>query len=364
MLILTNEEVQNVLTMKVCIEVLEHAFAELGHGRAIATNRYDLSVPAKLPSMERGPAYYRLKTMSGALPSLNAAAVRINSDVATYPIRKGILRQEKVPAARERYVGFIILFDSNTGEPLMICPDGVVQRMRVGATSGLGAKYLAREHANTMGLLGSGWQAGAQLMALAEVRKIKLVKVYSPNPEHRTQFAEEMSRSLELDVKPCGSADEAVKDVDVVHAATNTRRDPVFDPRWVVEGIHLGFIVPSEMSEAVMRKCDVLAISTNSWERTRTLNYTICDTLAIPEPQFIKGAWWNKRSWTSKMTTLGEIIIGKATGRQRASEKTCFWNFSNSIQFAAVGAKLYELALKEKLGKEIPTEWFLQSVHP
>lgn len=360
MLILTNEEVESILTMEDCIEVLEHAFAELGHGRAIATNRYDLSVPAKLPSA----AYYRLKTMNGALPSLNTAAVRINSDVATYPVKRGILRQEKVPAAKGKYVGFIILFNSNTGEPLMICPDGVVQRMRVGATSGLGAKYLAREDAKTVGLLGSGWQAGAQLMALKEVRNIKLVKVYSPAPEHRIKFAEEMSKALELEVQPCRSADEAVKDVDILHAATNTRRDPVFDTKWVKEGIHLGFIVPSEMSEKVMRKCDVLAISTNSWERTRTLNYTICDTSSIPEPQFLKGAWWNKRSWTSKMTTLGEIIIGKATGRKRASEKTCFWNFSNSVQFAAVGAKLYELALKEKLGREIPTEWFLQSVHP
>src|SRR3989338_2078615 len=133
MLILTNEEVESILTMEDCIEVLEHAFAELGHGRAIATNRHDLLVPAKLPSA----AYYGLKTMTGALPSLNAAAVRINSDVATYPVKQGIIRQEKVPAAKGKYVGFIILFNSNTGEPLMICPDGVVQRMRVGATSGL-----------------------------------------------------------------------------------------------------------------------------------------------------------------------------------------------------------------------------------
>ena len=102
MLILTNEEVESILTMEDCIEVLEHAFAELGHGRAIATNRYDLSVPAKLPSA----AYYRLKTMNGALPSLNTAAVRINSDVATYPVKRGILRQEKVPAAKGKYVGY------------------------------------------------------------------------------------------------------------------------------------------------------------------------------------------------------------------------------------------------------------------
>jgi ornithine cyclodeaminase/alanine dehydrogenase-like protein (mu-crystallin family) len=90
MLILTNEEVESILTMEDCIEVLEHAFAELGHGRAIATNRYDLSVPAKLPSA----AYYRLKTMNGALPSLNTAAVRINSCCAPLKIWTGIIGQE------------------------------------------------------------------------------------------------------------------------------------------------------------------------------------------------------------------------------------------------------------------------------
>lgn len=109
MLILGNEEVEGVLTMRACVEVLEHAFSELGHGRAVATNRYDLSVPAKLPST----AYYRLKTMNGALPSLDAAAVRINSDVATYPVKRGILRQEKVPAAKGKYVGFIFRGDHN-----------------------------------------------------------------------------------------------------------------------------------------------------------------------------------------------------------------------------------------------------------
>ena len=88
------------------------------------------------------------------------------------------MRRVKLPAAPNgRFVGLVLLFSSETGEPLAIFPDGVIQRMRVGAANGIGVKHLARKDACTVAILGAGWQAGAQLMAVCAVRAIESIAV-------------------------------------------------------------------------------------------------------------------------------------------------------------------------------------------
>ena len=83
--------------------------------------------------------------MDGIAQGAGVAAVRINSDIITWPTHAGNVRREKVAAASGgRWVGLVLLFSTTTGEPLAIFPDGVLQRLRVGATNALGAKYLAR----------------------------------------------------------------------------------------------------------------------------------------------------------------------------------------------------------------------------
>src|SRR5216684_5725570 len=168
-LILSNDEVERLLTMPECIEVLEDAYVELSEGRGVNRVRSDCLVPSG-----RKDALYSLKSMDGVIPKLGVGAVRINSDIVTWPKRGNNMRREKVPAAPNgRYVGLVLLFSVESGEPLAILPDGVMQRIRVGATNGLGVKHLARENAKRVGILGSGWQAGAQLMAACAVRDIE-----------------------------------------------------------------------------------------------------------------------------------------------------------------------------------------------
>ena len=152
-----------------CIAVLEEAYQELAEGRGVSRTRSDCITPTG-----REDALYSLKSMDGVIPKLGVGAVRINSDIVTWPKKGNNIRREKVPAAPgNRYVGLVLLFSTENGEPLAIFPDGVMQRMRVGAANGLGAKYLARKDAKTVGILGSGWQAGAQLMAVCAVRSIE-----------------------------------------------------------------------------------------------------------------------------------------------------------------------------------------------
>ena len=149
-------------------------------------------------------------------PKFGVGAVRINSDIIRFPKRGNTIVREKVPAAPgNRWVGLVLLFSVDNGEPLAIMPDGVMQRMRVGATNGLGIKYLARKDAETVGILGSGWQAGAQLMAACAVRDIKQIRCFSPTRENREAFAAEMSDTLGVEVTPVEQPEDAIKGADI-----------------------------------------------------------------------------------------------------------------------------------------------------
>jgi alanine dehydrogenase len=139
-LLLSNDDVAELLSMSECMAALEEAYVELAAGRGVSRTRSDTLTPTA-----RSGRLYGLKTMDGVVPKIGVGAVRINSDILTWPERDGNMRREKVPAAPNgRYVGLVLLFSTETGEPLAIFPDGVLQRLRVGATNGLGAKYLAR----------------------------------------------------------------------------------------------------------------------------------------------------------------------------------------------------------------------------
>src|SRR6266481_7556541 len=126
-LILSNQDVETLLTMRDCIEVLEEVYVELSEGRGVNRCRSDCLVPST-----RDDALYSLKSMDGVIPKLGIGAVRIDSDIVTWPTQGNNMRRVKVPAAPNgRYVGLVLLFSSETGEPLAILPDGVMQRIRV-----------------------------------------------------------------------------------------------------------------------------------------------------------------------------------------------------------------------------------------
>src|SRR5262245_51333736 len=104
--ILSNDDVEKLLTMRECIEVMAEAYIELAEGRGVSRTRSDCFTPTA-----RADALYSLKSMDGVIPKLGIGAVRINSDIITWPKRGNNMRREKVPAApNQRYVGLVLLF--------------------------------------------------------------------------------------------------------------------------------------------------------------------------------------------------------------------------------------------------------------
>jgi ornithine cyclodeaminase/alanine dehydrogenase-like protein (mu-crystallin family) len=355
-LILSNDDVEKLLTMRDCIEVMEEAYVELAEGRGVSRTRSDCFTPTS-----RADALYSLKSMDGVAPKLGVGAVRINSDIITWPRRGNNLRREKVPAApNNRYVGLVLLFSVENGEPLAILPDGVMQRMRVGAANGLGIKYLARQDAKRVGILGSGWQAGAQLMAACAVRDIETIRCFSPNAQNREAFAAAMGKALDVEVVPVGQPEEAIAGADIAMCATNSI-DHIFFARWLEPGMHVSSIKRPEIEVAAITRADRVVIH---WNEPSPI-HVAAEGVVIEEK--VAGRGWQLAGEIDfkVLPTLPELVVGRAAGRKTDAEVTCFINnIGLGYQFAAAGSLVYRKAKERGLGHELPTDWFTEDVHP
>src|SRR5204862_3864775 len=131
-------------------------------GKATYRPRADMYVPSPAEG-----GVYAFKSMEGGMADPPVVALRLNSDVIHWERRAGVLVKDKLPKAPGgQWVGLVLLFSSETGEPLAIFPDGVMQRIRVAAPSALAAARMAREDSSGLGMLGSGRQAGAHVPAM------------------------------------------------------------------------------------------------------------------------------------------------------------------------------------------------------
>jgi ornithine cyclodeaminase/alanine dehydrogenase-like protein (mu-crystallin family) len=235
-----------------------------------------------------------------------------------------------------------------------------MQRMRVGATNGLGIKYLAREDARSLAILGSGWQAGAQLMAACAVRNIEAIRCFSPNADHCKAFATSMSAMLGTDVVPVTQPEDAISSADIVMCATNSV-DNIFFERWIEPGMHLSSIKLPEIELSAIKRADRLVIHTRD---AKPMHVTSKD-LAVPERAQNRGWALGAGIDFDRTPMLADLIVGSASGRRSEREVTCFLNnLGMGYQFAAAGAIVYRKAKENSLGHELPTEWFTQDVHP
>ena len=358
-LVLNNQEVDRLLPMEAAIEALEPSYIDLVHNEAISPARRDMLIPLK----EAEKCVYEFKSMPAVYPRKKIAVMRINSDFLTWHMRAGTLRREKDPRAPgHRYVGLAFLFSMETGEMVAIFPDGEMQRIRVGAANGIGAKYLAKAGASSVALLGSGFQAGAQLRAMCAVRPIKTIRVFSPNQEHREACCKEWSAKLGIAVQPVGSGREATDGADIVVCATNSAQ-PVFSSEWVQPGMFLTSIRAFEFDKATLSKVDALIIHSRESE---PLSYVAGGDRSVV-PELASGGAKAKGGvidW-GEQKELGEMLLGQVPKRTSDSQVTCFVNnIGLSLQFAACGAIVYERACAQKVGHEIPSEWFTETEHP
>lgn len=357
-LVLSESDCEAVLRMDDCLRVIEETFADFGRGDAVSRPRSHTYTYVKPGT------FYNYKSMDGGVPRYGVHALRMSSEIVFEERSLGGVRRDKVGAAQGgRFVGLVLLFDMQTTELLAILQDAVVQRMRVGATSGLAAKYGARKDARRAGLFGTGWQAGPQLEALALVRSLESVSVYSPNPAHRRAFVEAMAPKFSFPLRAVDDPRAVVEGMDIVACATNSQ-EAVFDGSWLVAGQHVNSLQAGELDAVTHERAD--RILTRAFEKSQ--HYVQKSAPQPPIETVTMGRFTEELR--GKLVELGAIACGRAEGRGNDEEITLFGGSGTGpssglgIQFAAVGKLVYDRARELGLGHEIPSDWFCEVHHP
>lgn len=347
MLVLSNEDAEQLLTMSDCIAAVEQAYREFALGRAANAARTDA-----VTLTERPDAVYSLKLMGAVVQSLGIGVVRLNSDIISF----GRQRQVKLPLAPgNRYTGLVLLFSVNTGEPLAMLPDGVLQRMRVGATSALATRYMARPNPRKVAVIGAGWQAGGHILAITAMHKLDQIHCYSPTRDKLVAFCKAMQQTTGVAVVAAPSPESAAAGADIVLCATNAAQ-PVFMAQWLQPGMHVSTIRGAELEPAVVTRAQVIAVN----DRVAHDSINVTKGVALPRNRHTIAGMDPTTS-----NTLADLIAGLAPARTTAEQISCFVNLPGTgLQFAAVGAALYQKARAAGRGRELPTEWFTEDVVP
>jgi ornithine cyclodeaminase/alanine dehydrogenase-like protein (mu-crystallin family) len=364
-LLINNAEVAKVLTMETTMAALEEAYLALAAREAVCRPRIDIRIPTRDPAKN-----YQWGTMEGG-STAGYFAIRMKSDVIYETRCNGSTTQEKYCTRPGLYCGLILLTSIETGEPLAFINDGYLQHMRVGADGGIGVKYLAKTDAEVVGMLGSGGMARTHMRAFTRVRNIKKLQVYSPTLENREKFGREMAQTYNIEVVVCDKPGDVYKGADIVASLTDSAV-PVLDGTLLTQGAHVINVGGSgRPDEETLRRVDVYLRFGDTPAPVGRPELAVDDEHlgfeACPDrPKFGDGRRDRRRHGNAlpdKRVTLADLASGKAKGRT-GSDQITYSERGNlqGAQFFAVAGKVYEAAKRAGLGREIPTEWFLQDI--
>ena len=363
MLLIDNAAVAQVLTPRMTREALEEAYRDLANGEAVCRPRIDIRIPTTSPHK-----FYQWGTMEGG-STRGYFAIRMKSDVVYEEKRGDVRTQEKYAGKPGLYCGLILLTDIESGAPLALINDGVLQHMRVAADSAIGTDVMARPGPAKLGLLGSGGMARSHVAALKEVRSLASIRVYSPTPAHREQFARHIEAQHGIPCIAVNTPEEAAAGADILASCTDSAV-PVLRGEWLAPGMHVISIGGRPHDDARAKFDLTLRLGTAPSPVGRPELGTSDEYLGyLARPA--DPAWREVRIGRRSPVVTGEgrdimyadIVAGRRHGRARDEDITYSERGNiQGAQFFAVAAATYEAAKVRGLGRELPTEWFLQDV--
>ena len=312
-LILTEAEVDSLLDMPSTLEAVESVLRARAEGRATNRARRRVALPKS-----------GLNFMAAGAPEIGALGLKAYS------------------VARTGARFYTMLFDPEGGELLSIMQSDKLGQMRTGAASGVATKYLAREDANTLGLYGAGWQAESQLEAIAAVRDLERVIVYSRREESRKLFAEKMSERIGMEIETTHAADEPAAQGIVVTATSS--REPVLLGEWLRPGAHVNaagsnFLFKSEIDREVVRRASFVCVDSREelGLEAGDLVQPLETGLILPEAVY----------------ELGQVIAGQVEGRRGPEDITLFASQGLALEDVAAARVVYDRAVERDVGRDI-----------
>jgi len=323
-LLLGDREVRALLTMEDAIKAVEDVFKEKNLGRVQTPLKTFLFYKKYNGDHRFMPAY---------LEKLDIAGVKI---VNTHPENR---KRYGLPTV----AGIIVLATPKTGEILTILDATWITVVKTAAASAVATKYLARNNSETLGLVGAGLQAIAHIEALAQVMKLKKVKVWSRTRETAEKFLQRMTKQCsEIRFSMAKDVKEAVKDSDVVATITPSRQ-PVVMVDWVKLGTHInamGADAPGkqELDPEILKKAKIVVDDLEHSSHSGEINVPLAQGIISEEDIYGE---------------IGEIALGRKPGRASTNEITVFASTGVAIQDIAVAEVVYRKAVTRGFGTKI-----------
>jgi alanine dehydrogenase len=364
MLLLDNSDAATVLRVPDVVDVLEQSYHDLITGDGVCRPRIDVRIPTG-----DADSVYQWGSMEGGSARTGYFAVRVKSDVISEVEYGGTRTQEKYCSRPGRFCGLVWLFSSRTGEPLAILNDGILQHMRVAADSAIGTRLASRSESEVVGMLGSGGMARSHLDALLTVRPLRRLQVYSPTRANRERYAAEMAERHGIEAVAVSEPEAVYDGADVVCACTDAAAD-------VVRG---ELLQPGTHVTAIGGRPDARARERfDVWLRLGTAPAPVSHPQWRPDDEYVvyralpDSPVWDahhhdrkhRRPPQGPQLLYLEDVVRRGVAVRTAQEQITFSERGNiqGAQFHAVAGLVYELALEAGLGRELPTEWFLQDI--
>jgi ornithine cyclodeaminase len=320
-LVLSEHEVEELLTMEECIGVVEEALTALARGEVHNPLRQAIRAPGAPGLLGLMPAW-----RSGASPY--------------YALKEVCVFPENPKRGLDTHVGAVILHSGETGEPLAFMNASAITAIRTAAVSAVATKLLARENSAVLAILGTGVQAKAHMRAIPLVRPVREIRVYSRRAAPASGWPSVAESRPEAGVARVTSAEECVRGADVIVTATSSR-EPVLRREWIAPGAHINAVGSSiaaarEIDTATMAACSLFVD-----RRESTINESGDFLFAVRDGAIDE---------THIRAEIGELLTGQARGRTSPDEITLFKSLGLAVEDLASAAFLYDKARRENRG--------------
>ena len=326
-LVLNGEQVAELMPMPECIKVMRDALAALARGEALVPLRTVMRVPGVSGFLGLMPGY--ISPRAGQEGALGMKAVSVFPGNA----QRGI----------DTHQGAVLLFEADTGRLSALMDGAAITAIRTAAVSGVATDVLARRDASELAILGAGVQARTHIEAIAAVRPLRRVRIWSRNAEHAAALAAELRRRFGFPIEAAPSAEAAVREADIV-ATVTASPEPILKREWLKEGAHInavGSSIPTsrEIDTATMVAARLFV------DRRESALAEAGDLLIAMGEGAVKG--------DHVQAELGEVIIGKNPGRRSPRELTLFKSLGLAVEDVASAAYIARRARATGTGQTV-----------
>ena len=319
-LVVNQEQVEELLSVKECILAMENTLRMLAMGDAILPQRTHMLLADRQSILGLMPSY---------LQGIKSVGVKV---ITVFPANIG--------TEYDSHQGVVLLFDARRGLLRAIVDASAVTAIRTAAVSGVATQLLARPDAHDLAIIGAGTQARSHLEAMLGVREIRRVRLFSLPRDQAICFAARESHRHGINVEVMDSAEAAVRGADIICTVT-TSKEPVVLGTWVAPGTHINAVGACSPTD---RELDTeLVAKSRLYADRREAMLTEAGEFLIPRKEEVI-------SDDHILGELGEVIVGRAAGRTALDQITIFKSLGIAIEDLAAAHLVLTRAQQSRIG--------------